>query len=307
MKKILALLVSLSLLCCGCAQTPVQKDDTVHILATTYPVYLFTTAVADGLTGEGGSTEVSLLVNEQTSCLHDYTLTVNDMKAIERADIIIINGVGMEDFMDDALAHSNALVIDCSEGIDLLPATGHHNHDHSEENESDHYDPHIWMSADNAAIMCANIARGLSEYNESWAAPCQESLNAACTDLEKLAAEQAKLTALPRKDLITFHDGFQYYAAGNGLTLLKSIEEEEGSEASAAAIKEIVSLIKSHDIPAVFTEKNGSESTAQAIARETGVTVHSLDMIMSGEGTGLQPYLDAMTANYNTVIEALGG
>ena len=57
--------------------------------------------------------------------------------------------------------------------------------------------------------------------------------------------------------------------------------------------------------PGVFTEINGSDATAKAISRETGVSTFVLSMIMSGEGTGLQPYLDAMDANINTILEAL--
>ena len=85
-----------------------------------------------------------------------------------------------------------------------------------------------------------------------------------------------------------------------------AIEEEEGSEASAAEIQEIVSLIRKYDIPAIFTEVNGSDATAQAISRETGCEVYQLDMIMSGDGTGIQPYIDAMQKNMDTIVEALG-
>ena len=123
MKRLLAAACVLGLLltACGVPAAGTEDDDTLHVLATTYPVYLFTTAVTDGVEG----VEVSLLVNQPVSCLHDYTLTVTDMKAIEGADVIVRNGAGLEDFMDDALAASDAAVIDCSEGIALLPAMGH--------------------------------------------------------------------------------------------------------------------------------------------------------------------------------------
>ena len=87
---------------------------------------------------------------------------------------------------------------------------------------------------------------------------------------------------------------------------MKAIEEEEGAEASAAEIKESVGLIQEHDIPAIFTEKNGSDATAQAIARETGCAVYQLDLVMSGDGSGIQPYVDAMDQNIDTILEALG-
>ena len=117
-------------------------------------------------------------------------------------------------------------------------------------------------------------------------------------------AEQ--LAPLAGAELITFHDGFQYFSRAFDLTLLKAIEEEEGAEASAAEIQEIAGLIAEYGIPAIFTEVNGSDATANAIARETGVAVEQLDMIMSGGGTGIQPYIDAMQGNIDTIVEALG-
>ena len=279
----------LTLTACGpsAARPAPEGEDTLRILATTYPVYLFTTAVTEG--GEG--VRVDLLVNQQTSCLHDYTLTVTDMKAIEGADVVVMNGAGLEDFMSAALAASDAAVIDCSQDIELqtLP-------------DGD-TDPHIWMTEAGAAAMMNNILGGISALDEAHRDAYTQNCEAATALLpgDPLAGE-----ALAHPYLITFHDGFQYFARDNGLTLLKSIEEEEGSEASAKDINEIVSLIRDYGVPAIFTEVNGSDATAQAIARETGVEVRKLDMIMSGAGSGIQPYIDAMNANYDTILEALG-
>lgn len=295
MKRSLATVCAFFLLLSACGQPAASQDeDTLHIVATTYPVYLFTTAVTEGAEG----VEVSLLVNQQTSCLHDYTLTVSDMKAIEGADVIVMNGARLEDFMDDALSASDAQVIDCSEGIDLLPAQGHEGHDHDAE-----YDPHIWMDPDNVQDMLGTIADQLGQISG-------QDLQARCAEVQQ-QVEQAtrqwkeQLTTLSDPMLITFHDGFQYFSHYFGLELLKAIEEEEGSEASAQEIKEIVSLVEQYQLPAIFTEVNGSDSTAQAISRESGCQVYQLDLIMSGNGTGLQPYLDAMQKNVDTLVEAL--
>lgn len=298
MKKLLAPLCALVLLLTACGQpaaSQTEDDGKLHVLATTYPVYLFTTAVTEG----AENVEVSLLVNQQTSCLHDYTLTVNDMKAIEGADVIVMNGAGLEDFMDDALSASDAQVIDCAEGMDLLPAQGHEGHDHDTE-----YDPHIWMDPANAQTMLGTIAGGLGQITG-------QDFQARCTQVQEQVAQagqqwKEQLTALSSPKLITFHDGFQYFSRYFGLELLKAIEEEEGSEASAQEIKEIVSLVDQYQLPAIFTEVNGSDSTAQAISRETGCEVYQLNMIMSGDGTGIQPYLDAMQKNVDTLVEALG-
>lgn len=327
MKRILTLVLALLLLALGgCAPAEGEEDAaTLHILCTTYPVYLFTTAVV----GETEGAEVSLLVSQQVSCLHDYTLTVKDMKAIERADVIVMNGAGLEEFLTDALEQGGAAAVDCSAGLDLLPSLeheGHEHHDHGEE-----YDPHCWMDPRLAAQMVDNIAAALSEldaaHRESYAssaASAAEELEALYDRLdEKLySAATDYRTAHPELSfwpspgsgfygmdypLITFHNGFQYFASALAdVRLVRAIEEEEGSTASAREIREIVSLMEEERIPAIFTEVNGPSATAEAIAREIGCKVYSLDMIMSGEGAGLEPYIEAMERNLETILEAFG-
>ena len=120
-QRFILLLAGLLALLASCAPPRPAEDGALHVLASTYPIYLFATAVAEGVDG----VEVELLVNQPTACLHDYTLTVQDMKAIERADVLLLNGGGLEDFLEDALSASAAAVIDCSQGIALLPALGH--------------------------------------------------------------------------------------------------------------------------------------------------------------------------------------
>lgn len=299
MKRLLPLFLSLLLLLPGCRSSAGQDDEAaLHIVATTYPVYLFTNTIV----GDTEGVEVTQLITEEISCLHDYTLTVNDMKAIENADVIIMSGAGLEDFMSDALAQSSAAVIDCSAGIDLLPSVGHEHHDHEEDDDDGHYDPHFWLNREAALIMMNNILRGLSALDETHQTVYTAHFNQASALLPDAPLD---ISALSCPYLITFHDGFQYFALDNGLTLLKAIEEEEGSEASAAEIKEIVALIEEYEIPAIFTEKNGSDATAQAISRETGVAVYQLDMIMSGDGRDISAYTDAMNANYAVIQEAL--
>ena len=299
MKRFFAFLLCICLMLSGCAsQQAPNEDDTLHILASTYPIYLFTKTLTDGVDG----VEVTQLIDETVSCLHDYTLTVPDMKAIEKADIIILNGADFEAFMEDALVQTNAVTIDCSEGIDLLSATGHEHHDHQDDHHHGHYDPHYWLSEKAGLVMLNNILHGLSEWDEKHRDAYRENFSAA---VKLFPEDRLDTSALSCPYLITFHDGFQYFAQDNGLTLLKSIEEDEGSEASAADIKEIVALIKEYNIPAIFTEKHGADDTAQAIARETGVEVYRLDMIMSGEGNDISAYFEALNANYAIIREAL--
>lgn len=284
-----------------------EEQSQLTVLATTYPVYLFASALAENV----GGVAVERLSTGQVSCLHDYTLSVDDMKKIQRADVIAMNGAELEEFMEDALSASDAAVIDCSQGVELLENREHHHEgeDH-DDHDHGHWDPHYWMDPERAGQMVANLQNGLAQADPEHASVYQENGQKAAlllstwdSDIRDLLAEEG----MPEiTGLITFHDGFQYFSQATGLNLLKAIEEEEGAEASAAEIQEIVSLIGQYDIPAIFTEVNGSDATAQAISRETGCEVYQLDMIMSGDGTGIQPYIDAMEKNMDTILEALG-
>ena len=301
MKKILlycSIMILAALLLTGCGSRPAAQ-----IAATTLPVYEFTVRLC-----EGTPLSVSRLVTEEVSCLHDYSLNVRQVKAAEAAEVIVISGAGLEEFMDDILINSK--IIDSSAGIELIVPQEHshdhddHDHDEPEDDHEGHHhetDPHIWLSPANAGTMAANICRGLTgkypEYKDVFA----DNLHQLQLDLSAL--EEYGLTALEElscREIITFHDGFAYLAQAYDLTILDAIEEESGSEASAKDLIQMIEEVEYHNLPAVFTEKSGSVSAAGIISRETGANEYALDMAMSGDS-----WFDAMYHNINTLKEAL--
>ena len=297
MKKLtlfLALVLLLSLLS-GChAEAPAQ------IAATTLPVYEFTARLC-----QGTGITVTRLVTEEVSCLHDYSLNVRQVKAAEAAGTIVISGAGLEEFMEDLL--HDADVIEASDGIPLLePEAHHHGHDHEEEesHEGHHHeeDPHIWLSPIHAMTMAENICLGLTSRYPQYQDTFLRNLEALNLDLEALNAYgQAQLESLSCRDLITFHDGFAYFADCFDLHIIEAVEEESGSEASAKELIHLIEEVEHHQLPAIFTEKSGSVSAAGIISRETGCGSFILDMAMAGDS-----YFDAMYHNIDTVKEALG-
>ena len=319
-KPLISLALALSLLC-GCGSSgaaSTQQDNTLTVVATTYPVYLMASAVTEGVEG----VEVERLNTGSVSCLHDYTLSVNDMKKIERADLIAISGVGLDEFMEDALSRSSAAVVDCSEHAELLENLSHHHEEEEEEDEEEghghdhdhgHYDPHYWMDPKNTLCMVENLSAALSwadaanaQQYQANALEAQALLTAWDSSLQDLV-DSARSQNIPLSGLVTFHDGFQYFAAAYDLPLLEAIEEEAGSEASAKEIVEITGLVQTHSLPVIFTEVNGSDATARAICRETGCTTAQLTMIMDGQGSQLSCYYDAQLANIAAVINGFAG
>ena len=293
MKKlpvILALLIALS----GCAPTT-----PADIAATTLPVYDFTCriTVGSGLT-------VERLITEEVSCLHDYTLTVGQMKAIEGAQVVILSGAGLEEFLGDALdsAHS---VIDSSENIPLLEGGHHHHHEEDATEEEDHHDhehdPHLWLSPAHAAMQAGNICAGLSREYPEFAELFEANLALLLADLQKLEEHgRQQLSGLASREILTFHDGFAYLADAFGIEIVEAIEEESGAEASAKELIHLIEEVRLHDISAIFVEANGSGSAASIIAAETGAALGTLSMAMSGDG-----YFTAMYENIDSLKEAL--
>ena len=124
----------------GCA---VEKP--AEIAASTMPVAEFTTAIC-----EGTGLTVTQLITEEISCLHDYTVQVTQMRAIENAHIVIISGAGLEDFLEDTLQNAKT-IISASDNVDMI-CYDDHNANHETHHHED--DPHIWLSPTNAMQMC---------------------------------------------------------------------------------------------------------------------------------------------------------
>jgi ABC-type Zn uptake system ZnuABC Zn-binding protein ZnuA len=289
MKRFFLLILAVSLLT-GCV--PAQQAD---IAATTLPVYEFTTRLCAGT----GLT-VTRLVTESVSCLHDYTLQVNQMRAIESAKTIVISGAGLEEFLHDAL-HDHDSIVDASRDMELLCPAEEHDHVHGDHHHHEG-DPHIWLSPVRAKLMVSNICHGLSASYPEYAGIFETNLSTLLDDLDTLQAYGEKaLKDLSCRELITFHDGFSYFAEAFDLTILKAVEEESGSEASAGELIELIELVEHHSLNAIFTETNGADAAASIIAAETGCAVYTLDMAMSGGS-----YFEAMYHNINTIKEALG-
>lgn len=293
-KRLLPIFVALLF----CAVTGCNKpNNTPQIAATTLPVYEFTSQLCNGT-----DICVSQLINENVSCLHNYTLQVNQMRTIESVQVLILSGAGLEDFMGDILETPN-IIIDASVNVPVINAENAHEHAHSHDHGIDHHcDSHIWLSPANARIMSQNIYNSLVRIFPEHTNRFTENLNILLAEIDTL--EQygtTQLSALACRNLITFHDGFAYFAEAFDLSILKSVEEESGSEVAASELIEIIELVHDYNLPAIFTEKNSSTAAASVIEAETGVSVFELDMAMAGDS-----YFDAMYYNIDTLKEAFG-
>lgn len=262
----------------------------LRIVTSFYPIYLATLNVARDIPG----VEVTNMTKPLTGCLHDYQLTPDDLVNLGQADIFIVNGAGMEAFLDKAAQQVPRLtLIRASDGIPLIATAGVLN-------------PHVWVSVSLHMQQVENITASLERIDPNHAALYRKRATAYLAKLEKLrAAMHTGLQNIKTRDIITFHEAFPYFAREFGLTVATVIEREPGSEPSARELAQAIILVRKTGVKAIFAEPQYSAKAADTIARETGATVYRLDPVVTGL---MDPdaYLTIMQANLQTLMQALG-
>jgi zinc/manganese transport system substrate-binding protein/manganese/iron transport system substrate-binding protein len=249
---------------------------------------------------------------------HDFEASPADLESLRKARVIVRNGVGLEPWLDDALAASDAdgTVVDASAGIAIrgLDDADHGGADHSDA-DADHGegDPHIWQDPRNAKRMVATIAGALSTADADGAAEYAANRATYEAELDALDAEiAAALGSLPNPKLVTDHDAFGYYVDRYGLTFVGSIIPtfESSAELSAADVTDLVARIKAEGVKAVFAESTLPPKTAEAIGREAGVRVVAGEDALYGDslgsaGSDAATYLQMMRHNTRVIVDNL--
>ena len=293
MKKLIALLAALCLLpSLAAAET---------VVTSFYPIYLFTLNLLDGVDG----VTVRNLAAPDTGCLHDYQLQTGDMKTLSEADVFLINGAGMESYLENVFKLFPDLpVIDASAGIELLPAelAG------VSVGESETlYNAHVWLDPRNSILMVQNLAEGLMTAYPDRAEAIAANRDAYTEDLKELNSYLSDvLFALSRRDIVTFHEAFPYFAKAYNLDVVAVVNREPGDALSPAALGELVLLVRELNLPPLFVEPQYDDLAAQTLARETGAQVYTLDPIVTGpENPPLTYYEDVMVKNAWVLEEVL--
>jgi len=292
-----AAILAVCLLLTGCggapaAQTQKAGDGTFHIVTSFYPMYIDVINLTDGVEG----VTVTNMTKPQTGCLHDYQLTTEDMKTLEKADAFVVNGAGMESFLDKVIKMQEGMtVIDASRGIDLMEEDGEAN-------------PHVWLSITKNIEQVKNIRDQLKAADPAHADQYEANAETYLAKLEALKTEMhATLDDVPHKDIVTFHEAFPYFAEEFGLHILGVIEREPGADPTPAELETTIEQVKELPVKVLFAEPQYSPAAAETIARETGAKLYSLDPVVTGEATpdAKDAYLDAMRKNMETLKEAL--
>lgn len=262
------------------------------VLTTFYPMYILTQNVTEGIDG----VSVSNMAEQTVGCLHDYSLQTQDMVSLEQADALVINGGGMEQFMERVLSiRSDLPIIDASQGIEMEPSI-----------EEGLLNAHVWMDPEMAAVQVRNIAEGLAAADDLHADQYRANAEAYEARLAALSASLAEqLSPLSGTRIITFHEAFNYFAERYGMVVAGVIANEPGEEPSTRDIADTCDLVRSLDIRTLFVEPQYPQTAAEIIARETGASIYTLDPCVSGTGMP-DSYEQIQLENARVLREAFG-
>ena len=285
LKKLLIVVLAVLLIFFGgCTQVPEQDEYTV--VASFYPLYISALNLTEGVDG----VRVVNMAGQQAGCLHDYQLQNRDMRTLEDADLFLVNGAGMENFLEKVTEHLPELsVADASEGFELI-----------DDN------PHIWVSPRGNAYQVRKIAAALKAGDPAHLEQYERNEAAYLEKLDALLREMhEKLDPLRGRDIVTMHEAFPYLAKEFSLNTVGVINREPDSSPSAREIAETIDLVRELHVTALFAEPQYSTSAADIIAGETDAKVYTLDPVVTGEDSP-DAYLQAMRNNTDTLLEALG-
>jgi ABC-type metal ion transport system, periplasmic component/surface adhesin len=305
----------------------IDQEHKLKIVTTIYPVYL----IGLNLTDHIDNIEVKSLIKLNTGCLHDYQLTTKDMKLIATADVLIINGGGMEGFLEDVTAnYPNLKIIDASKGIPMIST---HELKQTEEtaktdeksenviatekkSEHDHgdFNPHVWLDPQLYQKQVENVRDSLIQFinqntNKSLPKNLDQMIDANAKtyiqEIQKLdnqlqscssELEKAGMNRTGTNQVVIFHDSFAYLASRLGMKVAFAVDLDADTSLSAGNIAAIIDDVNKDGIRNLFTERQFSDSIARQIAEETGTKVTIIDSAVTGDGSK-DSYLKAMRNN----------
>ena len=246
---------------------------------------------------------------------HDWEPTIKDVQRMQKSDLIVINGIGFESWVDDLIENDyQGIIVNTSNGIELNSSEeeheeeGHEEEQHEEEGQEDEHghlegDPHIWLNPLYAKIQVQNIANAFANSdstNSEFYLANAEKYN------KKLDLLDSKIrTELSgcKHDFIAFHDAFSYFADEYDLnqhTIVATTNSH--GEVTAKTLENVISTARELNIKVIFSEETVNTKTSQIIANEIGGKVLVLSPL---EIVSEDNYISKMTQNLENLKEAL--
>jgi ABC-type Zn uptake system ZnuABC Zn-binding protein ZnuA len=288
------------------APRPLPPGAKLHVIATT--------SILADVVGRVGRDEIELVSLIPIGVdPHAFEPTPRDAQALAEADLVLINGFGLEAFLEDLIRQTggSAPIISASLGIAPLPFEGQ---DHPEEvgGRQEHgVDPHTWLDPNNVIHWTENIEAALTVLDPNHAeeyASNGEAYRAELTALDREIRDAVSAIPPENRQLVTDHDELGYFADEYGFDVVGTLIPGASSlaEPSAAELAELLDKAGAERVPAVFVSSVINPSLVEAFAADAGIRVATLYAHSLTAPDGPAPsYLDLMRYNAETIAAAL--
>ena len=283
---------------------PAGQSDEITAVASFYPIYILALNVTDGIDG----VNVKNLMSSQNGCPHDYQLTPEDLKALDNASLLLINGAGMEGFLDDVThRYPDIETIDTSDGTNFveteIDGEESFTEDLDDHNDED-YNAHVWLSIPNAVRQAENIRDAFIRIDPDNEKQYRENTENFREEMKDLTSKMKTFDLAKREKAAVFHEGFDYFASDFGFDVKVGLYSDENASPSAKEVADAIEDAKEENIKLYFAAEDEGQKLADTIAAEAGGKVILLDPITSGEDNK-DAYKNAMEKNIAALEEAL--
>ncbi len=310
MRRLLVLLFINTLALSACGGKPASDS------GTTAPVILTSTTfladIARNVAGDRARVESLLPVGADP---HTYEATPSDVTKIAESQVLILNGIEYEHFIEALLENAGGerLIIIASDGLEprQMGEREEEGVHEGEEEEHEAGDPHMWLDPNLIITYVENIRAGLTQFDPQGASTYQSNADAYVAqlkDLDTWIQEQVSQIPSERRLLVTNHEALGYFAERYGFTVIGTVIQSFSSNSSPSAqqMAELIDQIESSGAPTIFLDAGDNPALAQQIADETGVrVVTDLHLESLTDGAPAGTYLDMIKNNVAQIVNAL--
>mgnify|MGYP000875162226 CR=1 FL=1 len=311
MKKIFNIIMTLSMLSLlvltSCGSTPQTESNDLTVLASTS----FLADIVQNVAGDRLQVQSLLPIGADP---HAYQPVPADIAKIAESDLLILNGLEYEHFIESLLENADGerIVVEATDGL-----TRHEDEEHADEAESgenhEHEagDPHLWLDPNLVITYVENIRDGLIQVDPDGKEIYEQNAQVYINQLQELDAwivEQVNQIPAERKLLVTNHEALNYFAERYGFEVVGTVlpSASTNAQSSAQQMAQLIDDINAIDVPAIFLSDVENATLAEQIASETDVKIVNnlyLESLTVGEPAGT--YLDMMRHNVNLIVDAL--
>jgi zinc transport system substrate-binding protein len=260
----------------------------------------------------GDKVEVTTIIPDGAEP-HEFEPKANDLVSLSQADVFVYNGLGMESWAEEAIASANnskLLAVEAAKDVNTIKLTeeeiedGDEDHADGDDHEHGEFDPHTWLSLENAVLEVNTIKDAFVQADQKNASTYEQNTKDFVAKLQQLFNDyKDKFASAKSKVFVTGHAAFGYLSRDFGLTQASVEGIFAEGEPSPSQLSELVDYCKEHDVKTIFAEEMVAPDVSATLASEVGANVQTIYTIESNEDE--LSYIDRMKSNLEKIYNSL--